>query len=65
MTTKKQPTTFHLGDKVRLAVSGERGEVVGIAIYSEQPESYYVRYKAADGRQVETWWMAGALRAAK
>lgn len=50
-----------LGDKVKLALSDERGLVIGVAVYSEQPKSYLVRYKAGDGRQCECWWNYNAL----
>jgi hypothetical protein len=53
---------FELNQQVTILVSGERGEVIGIATYSHTPEpSYMLRYKAADGRAVEAWWAESAL----
>lgn len=55
---------FELGQKVRIKVSDEAGEIIGIALYAAQTEnSYLVRYKAADGRAVENWWNESALAA--
>jgi hypothetical protein len=53
---------FNLGDKVAIAASGETGEVHGRAEYSNAESSYFVRYKAADGRATEAWWQEGALQ---
>lgn len=55
---------FDIGQAVELAMSGERGVVVVRAEYDANERSYYVRYKAADGRQVESWWGQSALKAA-
>lgn len=56
------PTFKHaIGDHVKLALSGERGAVVGRAEYEHLPPAYLVRYVAADGRQVEDWFSASAL----
>jgi len=52
---------FELGQLVRLVRSGEEGEVIGRAEYAASEPSYYVRYAAADGRQVEQWWGESAL----
>jgi len=54
---------FNLGDQVRLAHTEERGMVIGRAEYLEHEgaTTYLVRYKAADGRQVESWWNQSAL----
>ena len=46
---------YNLGDRVELKESGESGEVIGRAEYAYAESSYYVRYKAADGRQVDNW----------
>lgn len=52
---------FKLGDRVRLTESGEDGAVVGRAEYSNSSNTYLIRYKAGDGRQVEQWWQEDAL----
>lgn len=52
---------FNLGDKVAVEVSGETGEVLGRAEYTTGANNYFVRYKSADGRAVETWWQEDAL----
>ncbi len=54
---------FDLGQRVKLAVSDERGEVIGIATYLSRPNSYLVRYKTADGCQTEAWWDGSAIEA--
>ncbi len=54
---------YDLGAKVKLAMSGEKGVVVGRAEYSENPPSYWVRYVAANGQQREGWFNAEALAA--
>lgn len=53
-------STFALFDRVRIAVSGEEGVVVGVFINN----SYLVRYCQADGVAVERVWSADALVAA-
>ena len=50
-----------LNDTVRIACSNEEGEVIGIATYTYAENSALVRYKAADGRAVESWWSVSAL----
>lgn len=52
---------FNLGQSVVIECSGETGQVVGRAEYLSGEQSYQVRYKAADGRAVETWWNESAL----
>jgi len=56
---------FDLGQRVTIGASGETGVVIGRADYAEMRNSYYVRYKAADGRAVEQWWSEPALVAAE
>ena len=58
----KMTMRFELREKVAVIVSGEAGEVVGRAEYSTGEPQYYVRYKAADGRAVESWWPGEALQ---
>ena len=53
---------FSLGQQVCITVSGEAGEVIGHAEYLTKTEnSYYLRYKNADGRAVQEWWDESAL----
>ena len=52
---------FELGENVSLVCSDERGTVTGRAEYSNSNNDYRVRYKAADGRQVEAWHAEDAL----
>ncbi len=60
----KPAFVFELKQIVRLVESEETGTVVGRAEYTDSPPTYLVRYRAADGRQVEEWWRTGALIAA-
>ncbi len=57
------PFEFNLGQSVKLIGSDEQGYVVGRAEYQESSPSYFVRYRAADGRLTEAWWPASALAA--
>lgn len=41
---------------VKSCVSDEFGEVKGRAEYSTHENSYFVHYKAADGRAVSAWF---------
>lgn len=52
-----------LGANVEIAASGETGEIVGRAEYSTGENQYWLRYKAADGRGVESWWGESAIKA--
>lgn len=52
---------LELGQTVALAMSGEQGVVVGRAEYDGDADRYLVRYKAGDGRLVESWWQADAV----
>lgn len=53
---------FAMSAAVRIEVSGEEGKVIARAEYENQSEpQYLVRYRAADGRAVESWWSEGAL----
>lgn len=55
---------FNLRDRVKLVESAETGEVIARAEYTYTEPHYLIRYKAGDGRQVESWWGESALRAA-
>jgi hypothetical protein len=46
---------------VRVVCSGEAGKVVGRAEYAIGEDAYLLRYKAGDGRAVESWWPESAL----
>lgn len=59
----KEPK-FKLGQKVKMKLSDEAGEVTGHAVYLENSDSFFVRYKDAEGCQREGWWNAEALEAA-
>lgn len=52
---------YKLGQTVRLSASEERGHIIARAEYLTCEASYYVRYRAGDGRQVEAWWGESAL----
>lgn len=53
--------SFDLHSRVRLVESDETGTVIGRAEYVESANQYLVRYRAGDGRQVESWWAESAL----
>ena len=53
---------FELGQQVEIKVSGESGEVIGRAEYADSENSYFLRYKDAQGMAREAWWPEGALR---
>lgn len=55
---------FEIGQTVKIANSDEVGKVTGRAEYQNSENSYYLLYKAADGRAVEAWWTESALVAA-
>ena len=50
-----------LNRKVTLKESGESGIIVGRAHYNYCDNNYLIRYKCADGRQVEGWWTESAI----
>lgn len=52
---------FDLQEKIKIAISGERGEVIGRAEYVHAEASYFVRYVTADGRAVEQWWTESSI----
>lgn len=56
---------FVLNQEVSIAASGESGIVIGRAEYANSENSYLLRYRAADGRAVETWWQESALQTIK
>lgn len=52
---------YELGREVKLQMSDERGIVVARAEYLNSEDSYLVRYRAGDGRQVQDWWEESAI----
>lgn len=52
---------FELGQTVELA-SGEAGEIIARGEYLHAENTYRLRYKAVDGRMVESWWDESALQ---
>jgi hypothetical protein len=54
---------FDLGQAVVVKVSNEAGQVHGRAEYLASEPSYYVIYKSADGRAIDSWWPESALTA--
>lgn len=52
---------FSLGQQARITVSGETGEVTGRSEYTTLENTYYLRYKSADGRAVQAWWDESSL----
>lgn len=54
-------TGFGINTAVEMALSGERGIIIGVAEFAESPMQYYVRFVAADGRQCEGWFNREAL----
>lgn len=58
-----KPFKFELMQNLAVSCSEEQGTVIGRAEYSQNENSYLLRYKAADGRAVESWWGESALTA--
>lgn len=52
---------FNLGNTAVIQCSGEHGRVIGIALYEHSEPQLMLRYKASDGRAVESWWTQSAL----
>lgn len=55
---------YDLGSRLKLKESDEEGEVIARAQYAVGDNCYLIRYKAGDGRQVESWWNASSVTAA-
>lgn len=47
---------FELGQQVLIRTSGEKGTVEACAKYIASGNSYYIHYRAADGRAVTKWF---------
>jgi hypothetical protein len=56
--------TFSMNQTVKISASGETGSIIARAEYAVGGNSYLLRYKAADGRAVESWWNESALETA-
>jgi hypothetical protein len=54
---------FDLEAAVTLALSGEKGIVIGRAQFLDSDDQYQVRYKDALGKCEEKWWGESALTA--
>lgn len=54
---------FDLGQVVKLVESDETGVVTGRAEYKTSQNQYWLRYKNAQGCQVEQWWGEDSLQA--
>lgn len=52
---------YDLDQKVDIVGSHEHGKVIARVEYVSSDPSYLVRYLAADGRMVESWWDENAL----
>ena len=52
---------FNLNQPAEIIASGEKGTVIGRAEYTHGEDQYQIRYCAADGRAVESWWADSAL----
>lgn len=58
---KMEKTLYGQSETVRMIASEEKGAIIGRAEYLHDETRYLVRYKAADGRQVEDWWGQSAI----
>lgn len=60
MALKLNTTAF--GTKVKIALSGEQGVVIGFCLYQrhKQPQ-FFVEYVAADGRNSADWFFKDQL----
>jgi hypothetical protein len=52
---------FNIHQQVAITCSGEVGTIIGRSEHANAENQYLVRYKAADGRAVESWWAQSAL----
>lgn len=46
---------YGLGETVKMILSEEEGQIIGLAEYLHSEPQYLVRHKASDGRQVDGW----------
>lgn len=61
---KNKPFIFEMKQIVKMVESNEQGAVIGRAEFENHCNSYQVRYRAGDGRQVEGWFDETAIQAA-
>lgn len=54
-------TEFSLRSKAHVTVSGESGEVVGLAIHADSGPQALLHYRAADGVARSEWWPLARL----
>lgn len=59
----KRTFTFKLDQPVKLRDSNETGRVIGRAHFVDSNPQYHIRYRAGDGRVVESWWNESAVEA--
>ncbi len=60
----KHEFKFNLSQEVKIDVSGETGTVIAASVHEQCEDQFNIRYRAADGRAVESWWSESALSAA-
>lgn len=53
---------INIGSTVEISISGEIGNVTGIAKYLEHATQYYVFYKDGNGCAQEKWLTRGQLK---
>ena len=56
---------YNLKDEMKITVSGETGTIVGRAEYTHLRDSYWIRYKAADGRAANGWFTFDEIELSK
>lgn len=52
---------FELNTEVILAISGERGRIIGAAVYVESADQFQVHYKDVHGAARTDWFTRGQL----
>lgn len=61
---KGKPFLYEIKASVKMVESAEQGTVIGRAEYESHANSYLIRYRAGDGRQVENWFDEPAITSA-
>ncbi len=59
--TRADGEEFPLGGKAHVSISGETGDIVGLAVYGDSAPSALLHYKNAQGRAVSEWWPLSRL----
>jgi hypothetical protein len=54
---------FELNQMVKLVESDEQGTITARSEFTTGEPQYRIRYKAADGRQTESWWGESDIQA--